>query len=65
MTVNYTNELHKNITQYCHLRGMKKKEVLAAVNINETKRDFTVTELYKISSFLGLQIQELIQKNNL
>ncbi|OUJ22814.1 hypothetical protein BTO19_24070 [Vibrio parahaemolyticus] len=65
MTVNYTSELHENITQICHRRGMQKKEVLAAVNINETKRDFTVTDLYKIASFLGLQIQELLQKNNL
>lgn len=59
MAVNTNQELQRNITKLCHDHGFTRKEALKAVDIKTSKRNLTVDELSKLSSYLRVNIQEL------
>lgn len=57
MSVNSNLELQRNITKVCHENGFTRKEVLLAVRISGSKRNLTVDELEKLTSYLNVRIQ--------
>jgi|UPI0006807941 hypothetical protein len=59
MSVNSNLELQRNITKVCRKNGFTRKEVLLAVHINGSKRNLTVDELEKLTSYLNVRIQDL------
>ncbi len=59
MSVNSNLELQRNITKVCHENGFTRKEVLLAVRISGSKRNLTVDELEKLTSYLNVRIQDL------
>lgn len=62
ISINNDKDLQKNITRACHVHGLKRKNVLRALRIRVNKRDLTVSEVYKISKFLGMTIHEMLEK---